>query len=133
MGRFARHLGKAEEVKIEYNDGTNETLKLKPLGWEDVNELMLIGKDFGDTSGKPMEKMTNETIDRMKNIVLKTMKVSYPDEPEEELKAFATKNFVILMPIILDLNFNAGKTEKLEKIKRLQENVGKVSADKKNG
>ena len=128
MGRFSKHLGQPQDVTIEYADGTSELLKLKPLGWEDVNDLILIGKDFGETGKNTLEKMTNETVERMKNIVLKTMKNSYPNEPEEELKQFSAKNFMVLMPLILDLNFNVGKSEKLEKIKRLQ-NVGKVPAN----
>jgi hypothetical protein len=123
VGRFSKHLGQVQDVTIEYADGTNEVLKLKPLGWEDVNDLILIGKDFGESGSNVLEKMTNETIERMKNIVLKTMKISYPEDPEDELKEFCAKNFIQLIPIILDLNFNVGKADKLEKIKKLQANA----------
>jgi hypothetical protein len=130
MGRFSKSMGEPEEITLTYPDGNSEKLMLKPLGWEDVNDLMMIGKAF--TSENPenvFEKMNDETIERMKKVVLKTMKNSYPDEPEEELKAFASKNFMSLIPIILNMNFNTGKTEKLDKI-RAKLNAGKVPSDK---
>ena len=127
MGRFSKYLGEAQEVTVEYENGEKEVLNLKPLNWEDINELILISKDFSSDKSNPLEKMTNETIDRIKSIVLKTMKISYPEDPEEELKAFTAKNFMMLIPAIMDLNFNVGSTSKLEKIKaRL--NAGKVQA-----
>jgi len=124
MGRFEKCLGEGEEIEIEYASGKKETLKLKPLGWEDINDLLLIGKDFSG-SEKPLENISDTTIERMKKLVLKTMKNSYPEEPEEELKAFAAKNFMLLIPIIIDMNFNIGKTEKTEKIKAML-NVRKI-------
>lgn len=134
MGRFSKYLGEAEEIELEYANGTKETLKLKPLLWEDIKDLMLIGKDFSTNPDNPMENMDGDTIDLMQKIVFKTMKLSYPEEPEEELKAFSSKNFMILMPIIMNLNFNIAKSEKLEKIKALQkrvkEDAGKVQSNK---
>ena len=131
MGRFSKYLGEAQEVTIEYADGTKEILNLKPLNWEDVNELILVGKDFGDDPTKMLEKVSNETIERIKNIVWKTMKLSYPEEPEEEIKAFTARNFMTLIPIIMDLNFTTGRTDKLEKIRARQDAVRKISPDKK--
>lgn len=130
MGRFEKYLGEAQKVEIEYADKTKEILELKPLNWEDMNDLMLIGKDFGDQPEKALEKMSNETVERMKKVVLKTMQISYPSEPEEELKAFASRNFLTLFPIILDLNFNVGKAEQLQKIKE-RVNVRQVPPNKK--
>jgi hypothetical protein len=134
VGRFSKYLGEAEEIDIEYKNGTKETLKLKPLGWGDIKDLLLIGKDIGKNPDNPLEGMNEKTIDLMQDMVLKTMKISYPEEPEDELKAFATKNFMVLMPIIIDMNLNVGSSEKLEKIKELQkrvkDNAGKVSPTK---
>ena len=134
MGRFSKYLGEAEEIELEYANGNKETLKLKPLLWEDIKDLMLIGKDFGKNPDNPLESMNGDTIDLMQKIVFKTMKLSYPEEPEDELKAFSKKNFMILMPIIMDMNFNIAKSEKLEKIKALQkrvkEDAGKVQPNK---
>lgn len=133
MGRFSKYLGEAQEIIIEYDNGTKEVLALKPLNWEDVNDLILIGKDFGDDPKKILEKITNETIERIKKLVFKTLKISYPDEPENELIAFATKNFMTLIPVIMDLNFTTGKTDKLEKIKAIQSALRKTSTDKTEG
>lgn len=134
MSRFSKYLGESEEIEIEYKNGSKEVLKLKPLEWGDIKSLLLIGKDFGKNQDNPLEGINEKTIDLMQDIVLKTMKLSYPEEPEDELKAFATKNFMILIPIIIDLNLNVGSSEKLEKIKELQkrvkENAGKISTDK---
>lgn len=134
MGRFNKYLGEAEEIEIEYKNGTKEILKLKPLEWTDIKNLLLIGKDFGKNTENPLEGINEKTIDLMQDMVLKTMKLSYPEEPEDELKAFATKNFMILIPIIIDLNLNVGSSEKLEKIKQLQkrvkEDARKIPTDK---
>lgn len=130
MGKFAKHLGKAEEVVLKYADGTTETLNLKPLTWEDVNDLVLIGKDLGQNPDNAFEKLNNETIERIKHVVLKTMTLSYPEEPEEELKAFTARNFMNLIPIVMDLNFAVGSSEKLEKIRAKQDAIRKISSDK---
>lgn len=130
MGRFSKSIGESEEITVVYPDGNSEVLKLKPLGWEDVSDLMMIGKAFtSDTAENAFEKMNEDTIERMKKVVIKTMKVSYPEEPEDELKAFAAKNFMTLVPIILNMNFNTGKTDKFEKIKA-KLNAGKVPSGK---
>lgn len=145
MGRFNKYLGEAEKVEIEYKSGDKEVIMLKPLGWDDIKDMLLLSKTFAinlPEKGeipieKMLEKMDSGTIDIMQKIVLKTMKLSYPEEPEDELKAFATKNFMALMPTIIDLNLNTGSTEKLEKIKELQKrvrgNAGKVSPDETVG
>ena len=88
MGRFEKYLGQAEEVEIEYANGTKEILKLKPLLWEDIKDLMMVGKSIGKNPDNPMEGLDEKTIELMKNLVLKSIKLSYPDEPEEEVKAF---------------------------------------------
>jgi hypothetical protein len=145
VGRFNKYLGEAEKVEIEYKSGDKEVIMLKPLGWDDIKDMLLLSKTFAinlPEKGeipieKMLEKMDSGTIDIMQKIVLKTMKLSYPEEPEDELKAFATKNFMALMPTIIDLNLNTGSTEKLEKIKELQKrvrgNAGKVSPDETVG
>jgi len=121
-------------VEIEYVNGEKEILELKPLNWEDINDLMMIGKVFSKNTENPMENLNVETVELMKKLVLKTMKLSYPEEPEDELKGFATKNFMVLMPYIFEMNFNLAKTEKMERIKEIQkrvrDNAGKVQADK---
>ena len=128
MGKFSNHIGDGEKVLID-----KEEFILKPLGVEYSGHFLKIGKGFsgakeeGDTEGM-FKNFTDETMDCIKEVVVETLKVSYPGEPEDELKLFAGKYLMKLLPAIVKMNGSGSMDEgdtgrakkKLEALKRLR-------------
>lgn len=127
MGRFEKYMGEAVEVELEFASGAKEKLMMKPLPYSQVNKLLLISKDF--TGEDSLSKLTDESVERIKDVVLETMKMSYPDEPIDELKGFVAKNFMVMMPFIMDINFNTANSAKMDKL-QAKLHAGQVQADK---
>jgi len=128
LNKFKKYLGSAIPIELEAPDGSKETFYLKPLRFEDIGDLILLGKAFA--SFKPdsdpeefFQKIDEETVERLKNIVDKTLKISYPDLPDDIRKEFAARNFFALIGKIFEINsLGAPKTElvkrRIESIRR---------------
>jgi len=123
MGKFSKHIGQGETVKID-----GEEFVLQPLGIEYAGHFLMIGKGFSGSTGEGdiegmFKNYTDETFECIKEVVLATLKESYPDEPEEDTNVFAGKHLMQLLPIITKLN--SGSTDEVkgrakEKIEALQ-------------
>jgi len=123
--KFKRYIGQSSTLELEAEDGTKETFELKPLPFEYVSELLMIGKTFAKIPASekgeeiPAEKfleiLDQETIERMQKIVKATLKASYPELPEDVMNAFATRNFLPLVTKIFEINSMGGKTEAIQK------------------
>ena len=128
--KFKKYIGQPASLELEADDGTKETFELKPLPFEYVSELLMIGKAFAkipteiDTAtGKekeiPAEKfleiLDEGTIQRMQKLVKATLKSSYPELPEEIIDGFATRNFLTIVTKIFEINSMGGKTEAVQK------------------
>ena len=78
MGRFNQYLGKTELTVDKQKLELDVTLK----------EMKTI---LTATKGK---EMTEESVDKIANVLKECMKRSYPEEPKEEIEAFIDKKFV---------------------------------------
>ena len=62
-----------------------------------------------DANGKVTQeldanKLDPDAVEALKDFVMITLRKSLPNEPEEELKAFAFSKFFDLLPVILEVN-----------------------------
>lgn len=121
--KFERHLGKATEIKI----GT-DTFNLFPLDVEDLPDLLKILQKFtGIKEGeeeKWLERMDEETTQRLGRLIIKTLKISYPKMDENKLKRFASVNFIPMVVALFQINtMGAEKADAkvLERIKKMRE------------
>jgi len=99
MGRFNRYLGKFE-IKID-----DEELELE-VGIGDIAEWMSIQRKYAGKSRKMLEGLAE--------LFEKIIKRSYPEEPEEEVKAFVSKKAITLLTE-LTIAFGWSSREGLEK------------------
>lgn len=125
LEKFKRYIGKPSTLELEAEDGTKEAFELKPLPFENLDDILLIGKTFAkipdieNQANIPIEKfleiLDKDTIDKMKNIVKITLETSYPDLPKEIREGFGSKNFLPLITKIFEINSMGGKTEAIQK------------------
>jgi len=69
--------------------------------------------------------LDEKTSDKLKRLITETLKVSYPEENEEDRKAFALKHFMVLMEALFEVNDFGGSSniemkKKIEEIKRIR-------------
>ena len=128
--KFERHIGGGRTVKL----GEDEFL-LKPLGVGYMGKIFKLARKFAGKEGDPLEKLDDEATETIKEIIMATLRESYPEMEEELLGKFAMKNLNTLLPIIIELNSFGGGTpigieEKMTTIKKRREDVAsKTTSD----
>ena len=114
MGRLERFLGKPKDFVIE-EDGIKDTIQIYPITIDELPLFMRVMKMRGamvqklDETGKSTQeidvsKLDPDAVEALKEFVMLTLKRSLPNEPENDLKAFAFAKFFDLLPVILEVN-----------------------------
>lgn len=130
MSRLKKHIGEGEEVEIN-----GDIFILKPLGAEYFGDFMKMAKGFSgakdDTDTEGMFKnFTDETMVSINRVVIDTLKISLPDESEEEINIFAGKYMMKLLPAISKMNgIDSGDSRAKQKIEAIQRMRAKQDKD----
>ena len=104
-GIFSKHVGKGTEVLID-----GEKFILKPLNLEKLPLIFKVMKAFSGADKKDattedmLSNMDEEGLSSIKELIYLTLKKSYPDEPEEDMKEFGLKYMSILLSKIFEIN-----------------------------
>jgi len=107
---------------------------LKPLTVDDLPDFFKVMKAFsgakeGASPEDMLKNMTDEGLQALKRLIEKTLKISFPDEPEEDRKAFGLKYMTVLITKIMELNSSTVQTDdrkrKVDALERLhkQKNI----------
>ena len=127
LKRWERHIGKAQEYEFEDNEGNKDKFLLVPLPLEFIGDLLFVSDTMNEMAVKGSSSRFDESIKRAEKIILETLKLSYPEIPEETLKGFAKKHFVKLIGAILELNHLISKTSKVdERLAQIRRNIAKT-------
>ena len=119
MGILSRHLGKGEELKVG-----EDTILIKPLGTEEIPNFFKAMKAFsgaqeGATTENMLKNLDDAGLNAITHIINKTLKISLPDEPEEDRKQFGLRYMSQLLDIIFKINFQESDDQKrIAKIKK---------------
>ena len=134
LEKMKRHMGKGLDVELKGPDGSNESFHIEPLGLDLLPDLLYISDELAMADKKAISRECREI---MVNLVTETVKQAYPKEnmPDAEynqvIASFVSANFVPLMMGVLKLNklgADSIKSEKVDKIKELQERVKRAKA-----
>ena len=100
MGKYKKHLGLGEPLVID-----GEEFILKPLTTEYLPDFFRVMKAF--SGAKPEEMFKNvdsDSLNAIKRIIEVTLKISYPEEDEEEMKQFGLKYMTLIIGKIFEIN-----------------------------
>ena len=100
MGKYKKHLGLGEPLIID-----GEEFVLKPLTTEYLPDFFRVMKAF--SGAKPEEMFKNvdsDSLNAIKRIIEVTLKISYPEEDEEEMKQFGLKYMTLIIGKIFEIN-----------------------------
>ena len=121
MGKFSKHLGEVAKLEIE-----GEEFELQPLTIEDLPDFFMAIKSFSG-AGKEgntedfMKNMDGESLGSLSKLIDKVLVKSYPDEPEEERKAFGLKYMLPLMEKIFEMNTQESGDAEKRLVKKLKD------------
>lgn len=121
-----KHLGIGKKVTID-----GDEIEIAPLGVEFLSEFFSLAASFQHTAGDDtvnlLDKLEPKSIEAMKTFVLETLKRSPTMEGNtpEEVSQFAMKNFMTLIPDIMELNTPSVKSGEASKIERMKEALRK--------
>jgi len=121
MDKFEKYIGKGKIIKI----GEDEFC-FKPLNIEDLKDYFALMKKFEGAEEKDfLERLDAEASNLLTKLVMKMLKISYPERDEELLSQFAMNNLGILMATMFEVNSLGGTTPDVkEKLAQLRgENV----------
>ena len=79
----------------------------------DVSNLKGLSED--EQTKKLLDLMDEPTVIIIKDLVLATLKESYPEQKEGILKKFTAQHFMELFPVIIELNTKTMNTEPNDK------------------
>jgi len=137
MGILSKHLGEQQYFEID-----GDKIPLKPLGTEYLPHLLKTIKGFSGAVKKGntepsmedlFEGLTDDSLNSMRTMVDATLKLSLPNESEEERKQFGLKYFMQLIMKIFEINQPAKSHEekkKMDAIKRIQDRNVNPTTDK---
>lgn len=116
LDKWNRHIGMPAEFDFD-----GDKFNFAPLPMEDIGELLCVGNELANGL------KTSESITRVANLVYKMVRLSYPDMPEDTLKAFVAKNLPTLTNIMLEVNNFESKANKIvDKIRKAKGDTGTV-------
>lgn len=150
--KFRKHLGYASEIELDAPDGSKDKFKVSPLDPERLPDLyksfniftevtkfsdLMVKKEEELTDEEKenllggvlnlFEKLDKETLDRIGNLGLSTLKPNYPNIDDKLLKGLVMKNtFQFLMHLWTENMQTQTKTmdrERMDRLKRLQKRV----------
>ena len=98
-----------------------EEVTLRPLGVKYLPDLFALIGRFKDAKeeGDVIALLDEKTSTLLSKLVMATLKLSYPDEPQAELEAFAMNHLMEIMPVVLEIN-SFGATKDREVIKKVE-------------
>lgn len=100
-----------KKVELTTSKGT-ETYQLRPLSGRFLPKLFSILQKFDlkvdqEIDAEELLKSFDEkTVTDLHELILETIKKSYPNEPQEGMDEFVTQNFLQLFPVIIEVNLN---------------------------
>jgi len=124
-GKFSKHIGDGEKVEID-----GDEFILKPAGidvtarhlFKIASKLQKKSATDGDSKdGVALDAMDDEFADAVAGLIIETLKVSYPDEPETDMKQFGMKYMFMLMEPVMKLySVKTHESSKYAKIEALR-------------
>ena len=112
MGVVDRLLGNPKKIKIR-----DEEIEIYPLGFEylldiekirlrlrELNEKFKALKDPDEMGAEIVKNLTDEDWNRIKKVLIATLKQSFPEETEEKLELFASRYFLDLFDAVMEVN-----------------------------
>jgi len=125
MGKFTRHLALGEKIVID-----GEEFSLKPLNIENIADFFESMKAISGASksaGKEIDPsealkyMTKEGAEAIGRLIDATLKISFPDESQEERKQFGLRYMSDILNKIFEINSAmVGSPEAQARMKALQ-------------
>jgi hypothetical protein len=105
-----------KDVKVKTKTG-EVSLKIRPLSGKYLPKLYAaIGKlSFSDDaelsdaerSKQFLQSLDEAAVQNLHEVVLETLKKSYPGEPVESLDEFASQYFIQLFPLVIEVNLGS--------------------------
>lgn len=98
-----------KDITININ-GKDLTLSIRPLSGRFYGKFISVVKAFnGDINEKDfLEKLDEDTMNKLHELLLETLIKSYPTEDKELLSEFVTQNMFLLIPGFVEVNINSG-------------------------
>ena len=124
-GKYSKHINEGQKITI---DGDEFILKaagsdkvVKPY-FQLMKSFSKVKQDKSmtdeETSQQMMASFDDATADAVRILIEETLKASYPDEDENEMKQFAMKHLMTLMPVIIQL-YTPSESANVEQKKKL--------------
>ena len=120
MGKFDIY---KEVVRLDTTGGKDIEYVLKPVGGNIIDKVFSVmtkfsGVDENISNDEFLKHLDADSIRVLRELVLETLKASYPDEDQKALEYFAQQNFFTFMTPCI--NVNMGKVENVAKDKALK-------------
>lgn len=123
--KWERHIAKPQEFEFEDDDGNKDKFTLKAISIEDIGNLLYVSSKMIEIQTGNYEH-SEDAFKKASDLIMKTLRISYPDIPEETLEGFAKKHFFKLLNAIFQINRFESKIAKVdEKIAQIRRNIEK--------
>jgi hypothetical protein len=129
MGRLSRHLGIGEKLIID-----GQEYSIKPLTITELPLLFKLGKYLSGVTDKEnsddlLKSLPPEGAQALVDIIMVSLKRSFPDETDEDLAEFGMKYMNLIFPLILKLN-SVDKPDDMKRRDAMLEHIKKTNEQK---
>ena len=135
MSKYSKHINEGETVEIN-----GEEFILKAAGSDKVvKPYFTLMQAFSgvkatatdeESTAQMLENFDDKTAEAVSTLIEETLIASYPEEDKAEMKVFAMKYLMQLMPVVIKL-YAPPETKNMEQVKKMQQ-FQKVRAAKQD-
>ena len=124
MSKYTKHINQGESITID-----GEEFILKAAGSDKVvKPYFTLMQAFSgvkatatdeESTAQMLENFDDKTAEAVSTLIEETLIASYPDEPVDEMKVFAMKYMMQLMPVVMKL-YAPAETKNVEQVKKME-------------
>lgn len=105
---FSKHR-RYQTIKLKDIEGKEEEFKFESIGAKYLPNLFTImnrfkGIDEKSDGDEVINKLDKETVDNIMEMIIETVKKSYPEASQDDAEQFASTHFIEMMPVVINLN-----------------------------
>ena len=128
MNKFQAHINPTKTIELVRDNGEKDVFTIHPLPFKflpKIFELLSVFQNLTPEDGSQdlesfFETFKPETVGLVQELVLESLKVSYPDANVTDLEGFAQSNLFALLPVVIEVNqFNMKDMDNHEMKKKL--------------
>jgi hypothetical protein len=126
MNKFQAHINPTRTLELVRENGEKDVFTIHPLPFKFLPKIFELLEVFQNASKEQLQDDVEsffktfkpKTIELIQELVLESLKVSYPESSLNDLEGFARSNLFSILPVVIEVNSFNNDMNNVETIKK---------------